>query len=119
MNGIRYVLFLLIFMASVFLGKLLSKKYVERVKELKELKNCLNIFKSKIKFTYEPIGEIFEEISRSTKNNIGEIFKDAKENMRLELAGKSWEIAVDNSENNLTKEDKATIKMLSKLLRTN
>ena len=119
MNCIRYILFLLIFLASVFLGKLLSKKYVERVKELREMKNCLNIFKSKIKFTYEPIGEIFEEISQNTRNDIGEIFKEAKENMKLELAGKSWEMAVENSVNNLTKEDKATNKMLAKLLRTN
>lgn len=119
MNTLRYILFLLIFVASVFLGKLLSKKYVERVKELKEMKNCLNVFKSKIKFTYEPIGEIFEEISMNTKSGIGEIFEEAKENMKLELAGRSWEKAVDNSENNLTKEDRVTIKMLSKLLRSN
>ena len=119
MEYIKIILFLFMFLASIFLGKLLSKKYVERVKELKEVQNCLNVFKSKIKFTYEPIGEIFEEIYLNTKGNVGKIFKIAKENMKDETASKAWENAVECNQNNLTKEDKSVLKMLAKLLRSN
>ena len=43
------------------------------------IKNALNIFMTKIKFTYEPIPEIFNEISENMNKNIGSIFKTAKE----------------------------------------
>lgn len=39
------------------------KKYAYRVKELQEMKNALNIFMTKIKFTYEPIPSTFMYIS--------------------------------------------------------
>ena len=119
MNIIKYILFAFIFLASIVIGRLLSKKYVDRVNELKDMKNALNIFKSKIKFTYEPIGEVFYEISQTMKNNIGNIFKESRNKMKTEQASVAWETAVDESENNLTYEDKQTIKMLSILLRTN
>ena len=119
MHIIKYILFVFIFLASIAIGRLLSKKYVDRVNELKEMKNALNIFKSKIKFTYEPIGEVFYEISKTMKNNVGKIFETSMNKMKTNSAGIAWEKAVDESKNNLTDEDKQTIKMLSKLLRTN
>ena len=87
----------------------MSKKYVDRVRELKDMKNALNIFNSKIKFTYEPIGEVFEEISMTMNNNIGDIFADAKEKMSNRTASMAWESAVEHSDNNLNNEDKQTI----------
>ena len=51
--------------------------FKDRLEELEEIKNALNIFKSKIKFTYEPIPEIFKEISLNTSKNISNIFKEA------------------------------------------
>ena len=51
----KIILLISIVVASTFLGILFSKKYSNREKELKEMKNALNIFKAKIKFTYEPI----------------------------------------------------------------
>lgn len=119
MNIIKYILFVLIFITSIIIGRLLSKKYIDRVNELKDIKNALNIFKTKIKFTYEPLGEVFCEISQSMKNNVGNIFEEAKNKMDKFTAQNAWELAVDESNNNLTKEDKKIIKMLSKLLRTN
>ena len=80
------------------------------------MKNSLNILKTKIKFTYEPIPDIFEEISKNTNKNIGNIFLLAKEKMEKMPASKAWEIAVEKIECNLKKEDKKTIKLLSKLL---
>ena len=119
MVTIKYILFVLIFLTSIVIGRLMSKKYIDRVKELKDMKNALNIFSSKIRFTYEPIGEVFGEISETMNNNIGNIFADAKEKMNNRTASAAWESAVEHSENNLNNEDKQTIKLLSKLLRTN
>ena len=84
-----------------------------------EIKNALNIFKTKIKFTYEPIPEIFGEISKNTNYNISKLFKQATENMKDETASFAWEKAVDEFSGNLNKEDKQAIKTLSKLLRDN
>lgn len=119
MQVIKYLMLLLIFAGSTLIGRYMSKKYVYRLEELEELKNVLNIFKSKIKFTYEPIPEIFGEIANNTSLNISKIFFNAKEKMNTETASTSWEKAIDESQNNLNKEDKQVIKSLSKLLRHN
>ena len=116
MQLIKHILFVLLFILAAMIGRLLSKKYVGRVEELKDMKNALNIFKSKIKFTYEPIGEIFTEIANSMNNNIGNIFQEAKNKMQTHSAGFAWEEAINESDNYLQEEDKQTIKMLSKLL---
>ena len=72
--------------------------------------------KSKIKFTYEPIPEIFEEISKTSSRNISELFKTAKIKMNDLTANEAWEEAIEESQNNLKKEDKDVLKTLSKLL---
>ncbi len=79
MQILKYFMLILIFIASSLIGKFISKKYAYRLEELEEIKNILNIFKSKIKFTYEPIPEIFEEINAKTQNNIGKIFGQARQ----------------------------------------
>ena len=81
MQMIKYFILFLILLASSMIGKFLSKKYVYRLQELEEMRNALNILKTKIKFTYEPIPEIFNEISENMNKNIGSIFKIAKEKM--------------------------------------
>ena len=119
MQIIKYFMLFLILIFSSLIGKFLAKRYVYRLQELEELKNSLNIFKSKIKFTYEPIPEIFGEISKNTNYNISKLFKQATENMQDGTASLAWEIAVDDFSGNLNKEDKQAIKTLSKLLRNN
>ena len=78
MQVLKYFMLLLIFISSSLIGKIISKKYSYRLEELEEIRNILNVFKSKIKFTYETIPEIFKEISNKTKNNIAVIFKSAR-----------------------------------------
>lgn len=119
MQQIKYLMLFLVFVLSTLIGRYISNKYVYRLKELEEIKNALNIFKSKIKFTYEPIPEIFDEISKNTTNNISKLFENAVEIMKNETATVAWERAIDNFSGNLNKEDKHTIKTLSKLLRNN
>lgn len=109
------MLFLILVTCSL-IGRYLSKKYVMRVNELEEMKNALNMFQSKIKFTYEPIPEIFEEIAKNTSRSIGQVFSSAKEKMKTSTANIAWEEAVEESQNNLTKEDRYVLKTLSKLL---
>lgn len=119
MQIIKYCMLFLVFIISALIGKYISQKYRDRLEELEEIKNALNIFKSKIKFTYEPIPEIFGEISKNTNYNISKLFKQAKENMQNETAALAWKTAIDKFSGNLNKEDKQAIKTLSKLLRDN
>lgn len=113
---LKYFMLFIILVACSLIGRYLSKKYVIRVNELEEMKNALNMFQSKIKFTYEPIPEIFEEIAQNTSRSISRIFSLAKEKMKTSTANLAWEEAVEESQNNLTKEDKYVLKTLSKLL---
>lgn len=99
------------------IGIMKSKTYKYRLEQLQEIKNILNIFKTKIKFTYEPIPEIFENIAENTEDKkIREIFRKAAEDMKYLPAGQAFDKNVDNVETYLLEEDKKAIKTLSKLL---
>lgn len=120
MQLIKYIMLFFLFISSTILGKILSQKYVERVKELEDVKNALNIFKTKIKFTYSPISEIFEEISlNSSTKNISNLFLKSKEHMEELSASDSWLKAIEETSKNmnLQDEDIQKLKTLSKLLR--
>ena len=111
---IKVFVLMLIFLASLKAGKIISKKYYNRVTELKEMKNALNMFITKIKFTYESVPESFKQISENINGSIGEIFKNAAEGMKENSAGDAWDNSVDKIETSLTKEDKDIIKGLRK-----
>ena len=87
-----------------------------RLQELEEMQNALNLLKIKIKFTYEPIPEIFEEIATKSKQNIANIFILAKNKMETTTASIAWEEAIEETVTNLKEEDKEKLKTLSKLL---
>lgn len=116
MLGLKIIIYSCIFVSSSAIGILISKKYEDRVNELKEFKNALNIFKTKIKFTYEPIPEIFEQISSQMDSKPGKIFKLASNNMKLLAAGDAWNMAIDTDILSINEEDKNVLKNLSKLL---
>ena len=116
MPVIKYLELILILSASTYIGILISKKYLNRVKDLKEMKNALNIFATKIKFTYEPIPQIFKEISEKVKPNIANIFLLASNKMENINAGDAWIQALEESNTNMIKEDVETLKTLSNLL---
>ena len=108
-----------VFLIATLIGKNISQKYKFRLDELEELKNALNIFKSKIKFTYQPIPVIFVGISNNSNKNISNLFNMAVDKMKTESAGVAWERAVDAFQSNLNEEDRQALKTLSKLLRSN
>lgn len=124
MQVIKYIMLFFVFISASLIGKMVAKKYTYRLQELEEMKNALNIFKSKIKFTYEPIPEIFEEIEKNTVNstdmcankNIANIFALARKKMEIESAEVAWKNAIYESQNNLNSEDKQALSMLSKML---
>ena len=118
MYVLKFVLLIMIFCTSTIIGILISKKYSNRVKILKNLKNALNIFEVKINFSFETIAEIFKEISTKIDGVAGKIFDDTINNMnsRNLLAGEAWEKSVEDNGANLKKEDKNSIKTLGKLL---
>lgn len=116
MQIIKFFILLLIFLSSTYIGVLVSKKYINRVKDLREIKTALNIFETKIKFTYEPIPQVFKDISNKLKPNISNMFLIASNKMKDSNAGDAWIYALDKSNTNLTKEDIETLKGLGNLL---
>ena len=116
MSIVKIILLVCIFFVSVLIGKSIARKYYNRVQELKEMQRALNIFEEKIKFTYQPIPDVFEEIAESIKQNIGEIFKNAAEKMQFLSAGEAWENAIDEAETKFNSEDIEILKGLSKML---
>lgn len=116
MEILKYLILFLIFISSTYIGILISKKYSNRVKELRELKSALNIFKTKVELTYEPVPEVFLDISKRTSSNISNIFKQASKNMEKLDARVAWINAIDSSQTNLSKEDIEVIKGLGNLL---
>lgn len=112
----KILIYIIIFAGSSYVGILFSQKYINRVNELKNFKNALTIFKTKMKYTYAPLTEIFTDISKSIGGVVGDVFKNVCTNMEIENATESFNDAIDCANLNLTAEDKETIKNLSKLL---
>ncbi len=113
---IKTIILLTIFGTSLSLGIMFSKKYSNRVKTLKELNSALNIFLTKIKYTYEPIPDIFEEISKNTYKNVSNLFYDLSQKMKNTEAGTAWLNSIEESNLEINEEDKNILKGLSKLL---
>ena len=113
---IKIIIYSFIFLSSSLIGILISKKYENRVNELKEFKNALNIFKTKIRYTYEPIPDIFMEISENINSNISNVFYEAACKMDVLTAGEAWGLALKMEDLNINEEDKNVLFNLSKLL---
>ena len=113
---IKVFILFLIFYSSLKVGKVIAKKYYNRVTELKEMNNALNMFLTKIRFTYESVPESFSEIGNNIKGTIGGILKKASDKMKNMSAGEAWEQAIEENETSLTDEDKNVIKNLGRML---
>ena len=120
---LKYIVLFFIFIGSSYTGILMSRKYRNRVYELREFKEAINILENKIRFTYKPLGEIFDDIIKLFENNICilKIFEIANQNMINEDVSNSWEYALESSKSflSLNDEDINIIKGLGKLLREN
>lgn len=115
-QGIKYILLIAIFGLSTGIGILISKSYENRVIELKEFKNILNIIRTKMKFTYEPLAEIFRQISKDNETDIEKIFGQMANQLTYYQTKEVWENCIQNSDISIKQEDKDILKKLGKLL---
>ena len=115
---IKYIILFTILGISTSIGIILSKKSKNRVLELRELKNAINIIENKMKFTYETLGEIFKFVSENTKENISEVFYEASTKIKENSTRNAWKNALKKCENklNINNEDKNIILKLGNVL---
>lgn len=113
---VKFISLIAILILSSYIGIIITNKYKNRVIELKEIKRGLNIFETKIRYTYEPVPEIFNEISNTLKENIADIFKNASDNMKNNTANEAWIQAIEKSSTSMNNEDFEVVKGLGKLL---
>lgn len=113
---IKCIIYILIFSSSTYIGILISKQYSNRVNELKEIKLALNILKTKIRFTSEPLYSVFMEISMSSKGNVSNLFKNISENLKTNSAKVAWEQGIENETLAIKKQDRQALKSMGKLL---
>lgn len=76
------------------------------------------MFKSKIRLTYEPIPDVFKQIKRELKPNIGEIFLNSSRYMDNYTANEAWVKSLEDEKihTSFTNSDVDIIKGLSKML---
>src|SRR5574344_948125 len=115
---IKYASILLLLIISSFIGILYSKKYSGRVNNLIEMKNALILFKNKIKFTFEPVPEVFKEISKVVTPSISKIFVVASKYMDNENATDAWNKSIEENKSytNFSDEDVLILHNFSKML---
>ena len=113
---LKYIIMCLVFCICFLIGNIISKRYILRVKELKDFENALNIIESKIKFTYEPLPEIFKQTSRLLSENISKIFINASIYMKDLNCEEAWTKSVKETNTYLNKEDIENIKGFGKML---
>lgn len=94
-----------IFATSTIIGIKISNKYKDRTTELCEMKEALNYFITKLEYTYEPLKDIFIEISNNIKSGIGGIFRISALKMEKLSAKDAWEYSIKLSETNLNAQD--------------
>ena len=119
---LKYTILVFIFLGVSFIGNLISRKYKIRVEELKNFKEVFNILESKIKFTYEPLGEILVDISNLKENkNIDEILKNTSNGLKENSFKVAWENGIDIQKEKmcLKNDDINVIKGLGNMLRKN
>ena len=113
---LKYIMIFLVFFISFLIGNLISKKYILRVEELKEIKSAFHIVESKIKFTYEPLPEVFIQTAKMLSKNTASIFRQAADLMKTFNAEEAWNKSIDAASTNLNKEDIENIKSFGKML---
>lgn len=116
MQIVKYILLVIIFGLSTAIGMVISKIYENRVVELKEFKNILNIMKTKIKFTYEPLAEIFKQIAKDNTTNVEKIFGQMANQISYYQTKEVWENCIQEADISINQEDKDILKRLGKLL---
>ena len=113
---LKIILLFSVFGISTFLGYIMANKYKGRLHDLKLILSILNIIETKMKYTYEALPQIFEDISNKYTGGIGNLFKTAKDKMKYLSAGEAWNYAICNSFTFMNEEDIKILNNLDKML---
>ena len=77
--GIKITILFAILGISTLIGYLISNRYLFREKELQNIITCLELFESRINYTYDTIPDSFNFIAGYIGGNAGNIFKKTAE----------------------------------------
>lgn len=94
----KIFLLLLILGVSVIIGSIISSKYSRRVKELQDLITSLEVFETRIRYTYDTIPNCFLFIAKHIKSNVSKIFENAGDRLKNDKnisAGTCLETVID------------------------
>ncbi len=80
----KLILLLAILVISSLIGYMISNRYVARVKELQKLITALEIFETRINYTYDTIPECFHYIAHYIEGSIGNIFQNTADALEKE-----------------------------------
>lgn len=116
MEILKIILLTIVMSMCSFLGIMKANRFKLRVVDLTEIKKALNLILTKMRYTYEPLPELFKDVSKELKANIANIFITAHTYMNELSAKEAWEKSVTESNNNFTNEDINIIKGLGNLL---
>lgn len=114
---LKFVLILVVFGMSTFIGYALANRFVSRATELKDLLLAFEIFETKIKYTYDSLSTTFLYIADNLKSKVYRIFyitaEEIKQNKNMS-AGEIFKTVIDNEKIflNLKKEDIEILKEL-------
>ena len=72
--------------------------------------------KTKIKFTYEPLAEIFKQIAKDNDTEIEKIFGQMANQLSYYQVKEVWENCIQDADISIKQEDKDVLKRLGKLL---
>ena len=116
MGVIKIILLIMVMVMCSFLGIIKANRFKLRVVDLCEMKKALNLIITKMRYTYEPLPELFKEVSKELNKNIANIFITAHTYMNELNAKEAWKKSVGESSSNFTNEDINIIKGLGNLL---
>lgn len=96
---VKFVLILLVFILATIIGYLLAGRYKTRVAELNDLIFALDVFETKIKYTYDSLTTSFLYIADNLKTKVYRLFyitaETLKENRNLS-AGDCFKQVIDD-----------------------
>lgn len=113
---IKFIDSVLIITVCAYIGINKAKSFSLRVSKLRNLKSSFNMFKTKLEFTYDPIKEIFSEISKLIYDEKDNIFKSYIYNLDNDNYEDAWTLAVAENSFGFSKEDIQIITGFGKLL---
>lgn len=120
---IKILLLIIVLLVSTAIGFFIANKFSERVRELEDLILALELFETKISYTYDSLIDTFSYISENLKTKVYRIFFITAEHLREsknQSAGDVFRNVIDDEKIflDLNKKDIEILKSLSVSLRT-